>query len=486
MKKTQIWLPIAIVLGLITSVSVVYIYKSFKNISISSTTNQKEENITPNISQKEAIAYVSKTYGASTKISQSLSSQVTTGDVLYTWDILKTDIGGAVELIYIDSSIIRITESSIYELRDANTGRLESGSLWARIIRPITETKIFTLESSDLSAWVRGTAVSMRTNGSGSELTVVDSSIDKNAVDIQATTASGIIQTSLSPEESISTFDVGGSKKTRVNMQRLLADSNIIYNIKNDILYLVELKKSWTPSSKPINLSPIDGATSKKIEQEILASLPKNTELQGFFESKAIELEYSQVSVNMKTATGISTLTPWDEERIRILFSNEITLMQMKSELQILRTKNVISNDESKKDEFQKSVNSLQEKIQEFDQDFIKSYPEQIKHISEKSSIEQGFWIESSGSTIESTGSVEIISSEKIPDISSNNNTSPQVWIPPVIIPTTSTPKIWIVKTPAPTIETSQTWETKKPSLSGPAIIMPPTRIKVSGPAVPK
>ena len=91
---------------------------------------------------------------------------------------------------------------------------------------------------------MRGTAVSMSTSGSGSEVIVVDSSLEKDAVDIRATTASGIIQTSLNPEESLSTFKLGGGKKTKVNMQRLLADPRVVRNIKNDILYLVNLKKS--------------------------------------------------------------------------------------------------------------------------------------------------------------------------------------------------------------------------------------------------
>ena len=60
----------------------------------------------------------------------------------------------------------------------------------------------------------------------------------------------------------------------------------------------------------------------------------------------------------------------------------------MKSELQTLRTQNIMSNDEEKKDEFQKSVNSLQEKIQGFDQSFTRSYLERLND-AEKSVIMQ-------------------------------------------------------------------------------------------------
>ena len=153
MIKNQIWLPVAIVIGLLVGVSMAYVYKyathtsTLPSVELTSNTEQKADT-----QRKEAIAYVTSAVGNNTKISGNISSKAATGDILYTNDTLKTDTTGTLELVYADSSIIRIAGSTIYELRDKDTGKLESGSLWARIIRPITDTKFFTFESSDLSA----------------------------------------------------------------------------------------------------------------------------------------------------------------------------------------------------------------------------------------------------------------------------------------------------------------------------------------------
>ncbi len=242
MPKNQIWLPIAIVLGLLIGGFSAYIYKSVSRVPAQTTVASTGSGVNKVKAPGEVLAYVSDTIGSVTRISGSNTSKIGKGETLRVGDTLRTDTGASIEIIYSDSSIVRISEGSSYELRTRDTGYLGAGSLWARIIRPVTELGIFTVETSDLSAGVRGTAVLLTTSASGSECTVVDSSLPKDSVSVRATTGSGVIETSLSPEESISTFDQREAKKIKVNMQRLLAKREVIQNLKKDILYLTSLE----------------------------------------------------------------------------------------------------------------------------------------------------------------------------------------------------------------------------------------------------
>ncbi len=121
-------------------------------------------------------------------------------------------------------------------------------------------------------------------------------------------------------------------------------------------------------------MQPIDPATQKKINTEVRVSLPSTSELQKFFESKAVELEYTQMYGSI---SGI--IEPEDTVRIRILFGEDLQLTAMKKTLENLRSQSIAGADETKKDAFQKSVNILQEGISGFDKTFGKAYEDRVK-----------------------------------------------------------------------------------------------------------
>ena len=123
-----------------------------------------------------------------------------------------------------------------------------------------------------------------------------------------------------------------------------------------------------------MTMKSIDSATQEKINTEVRVSLPNASELQKFFESKAVELEYTQMYGSMS-----GSIDPEDTVRIRVLFGEDLQLSEMKKTLENLRSQNLAGADEARKDEFQKSVNALQGEIREFDKTFTKAYEEQVK-----------------------------------------------------------------------------------------------------------
>ena len=116
-------------------------------------------------------------------------------------------------------------------------------------------------------------------------------------------------------------------------------------------------------------MQPIVGSTNTKIKAEIRVSLPTPTELQNFFESKAVELEYIQIYKSIS-----ESIDPENIARIRILFGDDLQLSEMKRILENFRRQNLTGADEIKKDSFQKIVNTLQEDISGFDKTFARNY----------------------------------------------------------------------------------------------------------------
>ena len=135
-----------------------------------------EDSVKPEV--REAIAYVSEVTGEVLILNGSSILPLSTQKILYGGELLKSSSGGSAEIILIDNSLIRLAASSTLEIENANEVKLTDGSLWARILKPLTSSDTFQVKTNDLSAGVRGTAVSISTSVSGSIVTVVDSSID--------------------------------------------------------------------------------------------------------------------------------------------------------------------------------------------------------------------------------------------------------------------------------------------------------------------
>lgn len=103
---------------------------------------------------------------------------VAQGAIIHENSLLVTWSGAEAEIIFADSSIVRLSSNSQLQISkkwtDNTTLNLQEWSLWARILKPFTDTSFFTLETDDLSAWVRGTSVWMVTDSGWTDIGIVD------------------------------------------------------------------------------------------------------------------------------------------------------------------------------------------------------------------------------------------------------------------------------------------------------------------------
>ncbi len=334
-------------------------------------------------SQESAIAYVSDVSGNVTISRAGNSSLVTKNTIIERGDMIVTDATGVAEVIFTDSSLIRLGASSSLSFASMNQANLESGSVWARILKPLGDSSAFTIKTTDLSAAVRGTAVRVSKSSSGSEAQVIDSAEGTGAVEIIAETESGSVTELLSPEESI-LVNEKKLKKLKLNMERILSDEETNENLKKDLIYMGALQRlEKEPSKKPngpIQMAILGDDQFGKITREIDASLPKNNELQRFFDSSAIENEAVQLNGNTQSDASGSIMSPEDKKQLFLqLIADDMQLVGLKKQLRDERNKKLEGDNDIRKEEMQKQVNTLEESIRNFDQDWTQKNTERAQ-----------------------------------------------------------------------------------------------------------
>jgi FecR protein len=351
-----------------------------------------------------AIAYISNTAGVVVIERASQSSLATPNYLIQAGDTIKSDTTGTAEIIFTDSSLIRLSPASILTLTSANEVRLDTGWVWARILKPLRDSSAFTIKTDDLSAAVRGTAVKVTKTGSGSEAAVIDSSETVWAVEIEANTSSGVIREVLAAEESLIILEKE-PKKLKLNMQRILANEENRKFLKQDLVYL-EILKNEKLAPTPIRsipewmkprMQPISDDQYQKIDREILASLPSPQELPQFFDSNAIKNEAIQLSGDVLVA-GSGGLNPEEKSKLLIeLVQDDMNLGQLKQQLQEQREKTFTGNDPAAKEAFQKQVNDLESSVRNFDSEWSQKNRDRIKKRQESENMDQAW----SGSQVE-------------------------------------------------------------------------------------
>jgi hypothetical protein len=207
-------------------------------------------------------------------------------------------------------------------------------------------------------------------------LEVIDSSTQTGtAVEVTVQTASGILMEELKKEESLK-IDQNSQKKVKMNMDQLLQRENIKNYLKKDILLMNELLNNTKQNNaaSPLLLEPIDADQLQKIRLEILASLPKNNELEEFFLSRAIENDARQLDMFSGNFSG-STQVLTQEEQIELLIefiTDDMKLAIYQKNLKKMRELENNFSSEAEKLEYQKQVNELETKIRDFDENWSK------------------------------------------------------------------------------------------------------------------
>jgi hypothetical protein len=220
-------------------------------------------------------------------------------------------------------------------------------------------------------------------------LEVIDSSTQTGtAVYVTVQTASDILMEELKKEESLK-IDQNTQKKVKMNMDQLLQKENIKNYLKKDILWMNELLNSTKQNNgaSPLLLAPIDADQLQKIRLEILASLPKNNELEEFFLSRAIENDARQLDMFSGNFSG-STQVLTQEEQIELLIKFVTDDMQLAIYQKNLKNMRELENNfssEAEKLEYQKQVNELEIKIRDFDENWSKK--EQLRKENENTEL---------------------------------------------------------------------------------------------------
>ncbi|MDD2745346.1 MAG: FecR family protein, partial [Candidatus Gracilibacteria bacterium] len=268
------------------------------------------------------VGYVSEIEGIGKLNRKGNESLIQKEYILQSGDIVSTESGSTIEIIFADNSFVRIEENSKLIIASMNEVELKNGGLWARILKPLQDTSIFTIKASDLSAGVRGTVVRTTTSSGEMRIDVIDTTIGTgSAVDVTVNTSSGILQESLSDEESL-TILKNLQKKVKLNMDQMLQDEVIRDNLKKDILLMHRMMtESMNTSHKtPITMMEIPKDQFQKMNQEIIRSLPKSNELNKFFVSQIIEDDARQLGM-FSTAFSASKQDLSAEEQVQLLIS---------------------------------------------------------------------------------------------------------------------------------------------------------------------
>lgn len=329
------------------------------------------------IATDATIAYVSSVEGTVKLNRKGNEAVLKQNDTLESTDTIATDAGSAVEIIFADNSFLRLAESSKLALSGTNQVDLESGSLWARILKPFQDTSVFTINASDLSAGVRGTAVYVNRTQQETSVRVIDTTAGTgSAVDVQVKTASGTVQENLKNEESL-TLRNQESEKSKLNMDQLLQDEFVITNLKKDIVLMHAITLGERTSSGTLNpplvMQSMNREQLEKINQEIIASLPKNNELNKFFQSSVIEDEARQLPIFSRALSGSTQLTQEQQIQLLITFTtDDMQLNQLEKDLKKMRSTANDFTDDTQKQEYQKRVNQLEQDIREFDINWAK------------------------------------------------------------------------------------------------------------------
>ncbi|MFB0965249.1 MAG: FecR domain-containing protein [Patescibacteria group bacterium] len=240
-------------------------------------------------------------------------------------DTVTTGEDSSVEIVFADASVVRLAANSsisIAKSDDSNTElSLESGEIWARILKPLTEGSFFSINTSDLSAGVRGTSVRMKKTSSQTSVDVIDSTgngAETPGVDVTYKDKDGIENRErVEPENGI-VFEPKSLKlkKNRLLMAAVMNDAFVRDNTVKDLVYMDRLEKMARGFTGSGLTDPMDETVKSKLERarlkailpriqkEMEASMPKADEIDSFFKEPTI-----RERVKAKMGTGAVSLS---------------------------------------------------------------------------------------------------------------------------------------------------------------------------------
>ncbi len=325
------------------------------------------------VSPETAVAYVSKAAGKVERKNASGNVPAASGDALGVGETVTTGSNGSAEIVFADSSVVRLAANTVITLSFAEGDgvQLDSGDVWARVLKPLSDDSFFSIKTSDLSAGVRGTSVRTKKLGKRTQVEVVDS-VSKGAetpgVDLRYQDSSGKEKTEkLLPEERFS-LDVakGEQTKKKVPVTELMKDEFVRTNTVEDLARMNELRTNLKRGEDPLkklhsnvpesffrkvdrkNLKPLE----ERVEKELAVTVPKKEEIPSYFAEPSIRERALKAA---ETTTGAAAFEAVLTESVR-----EATVIERKREIEEIRSE--ISDQEAdakKRQEIQKRVDEL-------------------------------------------------------------------------------------------------------------------------------
>lgn len=247
----------------------------------------------------EFIAYVEEIEGDVVKITSSGMIELSQWDFLESGERILTLKNAGASLVFEDDSVIRLSENTaftvdVYTENETST-TLNKWSIWGRILRPVGSENDFKIVASDVSATVRGTSIVMHAdqNGNLEEIQVIDSYsdegvevvTDKHTILLQAEEEVVVKEEVVTGDETL-TQEKEKKKtfvKNRIKIDEVLEEKKFVReNTKKDIIHMQRVveKREKTNNS--------DVKTTEKIRTEIRKTLPKDREVQSFFENEEL------------------------------------------------------------------------------------------------------------------------------------------------------------------------------------------------------
>ncbi len=255
-------------------------------------------------------------------------------DVIITWDNWK------ISIIFNNNSIIRLNNNSKIEFNEINSKEtnvnLLEWELWWRVLKPFYDLSFFSVNTSEISAWVRWTSFFIKKRKNDTLIEVINSyneNEDKKWLTIEYIDPKTNKKNKeiLLPKKSITLNKL----EKKINKKDIFSEDIFknpfkLWNLKKDIVYMDSLKKLHNEPN-----------IINKINWEISSTLPKKNEINTFFKEQLIKnnvwVIYSKASISEQDIINNIKKDIIIEE-IRLRVSDQI--LNIKDNKELIKIKN--------------------------------------------------------------------------------------------------------------------------------------------------
>ncbi len=240
----------------------------------------------------QVVAYISDLQWTVEKINtlwEKITVQI--GEVITKDDTISTLSWASASLVFIDNSIVRLSENSRIQITRKAWKSIElsllDGDIWARVLKPLYDTSFFTIKTADVSAGVRGTSIRIKKTTDKIKITVIDSYATDPLLagaDIEYGTGKQFLPKEHSIEIDLTKKE---QKEKRENKKDLLRDEFVRDNTQKDLVYMNMLDGlAENPELK------------KRLAWEFKVTMPAKDEVEIFFDEGKIKSVISDTLKN--------------------------------------------------------------------------------------------------------------------------------------------------------------------------------------------